>query len=111
MTNHLRVGLLVSPLFLLLPNTVLWADDASGEDLYEHNTQEHVQVTATRTSKRDIDIAAAVTVINEETVLAKAPDVIAEMLRGEPGTFFQQTTPGQGIPIIRGLKGSQVLHL
>jgi outer membrane cobalamin receptor len=32
------------------------------------------------------------------------------MLRGVPGAF-QRTTPGQGIPIIRGLKGSQVLHL
>ncbi len=37
--------------------------------------------------------------------------MIAELLRAEPGTFFQQTTPGQGTPIIRGLKGSQVLHM
>jgi outer membrane receptor protein involved in Fe transport len=27
------------------------------------------------------------------------------------GTFVQETTPGQAIPIIRGLKGSEVLHL
>ena len=105
MTNFLRAGLLVSPLFLLLFHTSLCADDESGEDLYERDVQEHVQVTATRTNRRDIDIAAAVTAIDEEEVLKQAPDVIAEMLRGQPGAFFQQTTPGQGIPIIRGLKG------
>lgn len=111
MTNFLRVRLLVSPVILLLFHTSLCADDESGEDMYENRVQEHVQVTATRTSKRDIDIAAAVTALTEESVLAAAPDVIAELLRGQPGTFFQQTTPGQGIPIIRGLKGSQVLHM
>ena len=30
---------------------------------------------------------------------------------GSPGVFLQQTTPGQGAAIIRGLKGSEVLHL
>jgi outer membrane receptor protein involved in Fe transport len=111
MTHFLRAGLLVSPLLLLLFLTPLQADDDSAEDMYENDTLEHVQVTATRTAKRDIDIAAAVTAVNEDAILASAPDVIAEVLRGEPGTFFQQTTPGQGIPIIRGLKGSQVLHM
>ena len=111
MTNIFRAGLLVSPLLLLLFQNTLQADDASADDLYENDTQEHVQVTATRTNKRDIDIAAAVTAIDEDSVLKLAPDVISEMLRGQPGAFFQQTTPGQGIPIIRGLKGSQVLHM
>jgi outer membrane receptor protein involved in Fe transport len=111
MTDFLRAGLLVSPLFLMLSHALLWADEASDEDMYENAVQEHVQVTATRTNKRDIDIAAAVTAIDEGSVLELAPDVIAEMLRGAPGAFFQQTTPGQGIPIIRGLKGSQVLHM
>ena len=107
----MRAGLLVPPLFLLLVQNPLQADDISGEDMYGNDIQEHVQVTATRTNKRDIDISAAVTAIDEETALALAPDVISELLRGQPGTFFQQTTPGQGIPIIRGLKGSQVLHM
>ena len=102
---------LVLPFFLLLCNPALVAADESSDDLYEDDVQEHVQVTATRTSKNDIEIAAAVTAFDEESILARSPDVIAEMLRGEPGTFFQQTTPGQGIPIIRGLKGSQVLHM
>ncbi len=111
MTNHLRAGLLVTSLFLFLSHDLLRADSAFGEDLYEKEFQEHVQVTATRTNKREIDIAAAVTTIDAEAVLEQAPDVIAELLRGQAGTFFQQTTPGQGIPIIRGLKGSQLLHM
>ena len=111
MTNIFRVGLLVSPLLLFFSQNNPLADDDAGEDMYENDIQEHVQVTATRTNKRDIDISAAVTAIDEDSVLELAPDVIAEMLRAQPGTFFQQTTPGQGIPIIRGLKGSQVLHM
>jgi outer membrane cobalamin receptor len=34
-----------------------------------------------------------------------------DALHGEVGTFVQQTTPGQGVVIVRGLKGSEVLHL
>ena len=111
MSKTSRVGLLVSPLFLFLSPDYLRADDESGEDLYEDDLQEHVHVKATRIRQRDIDIAAAVSAIDEEAVLKMAPDVIAEMLRSQPGAFFQQTTPGQGIPIVRGLKGSQVLHM
>lgn len=50
------------------------------------------------------------------TTVAGAPEtggvqVALEALRGRPGTFFQQTTPGQGNVLVRGLKGSEVLHL
>jgi outer membrane receptor protein involved in Fe transport len=51
-------------------------------------------------SERDVDAAPQA-----------QPLVTADLLRGVPGVFAQQTTPGQGIPIVRGLKGSQVLHL
>jgi outer membrane receptor protein involved in Fe transport len=36
---------------------------------------------------------------------------MGELLRGESGVYFQQTGPGQGMAIVRGLKGSSVLHL
>ncbi|NND44211.1 MAG: TonB-dependent receptor [Xanthomonadales bacterium] len=77
----------------------------------EDREVEHVTVTAKRRAATQFDVSAAVTVVSEEDIQAENPDVLAEMLRGLPGTWFQQTTPGQGIPIIRGLKGSQVLHL
>ena len=72
---------------------------------------ETVQVTATRRRERVFDVPTAVTVLGEESVLDAMPQVLPEMFRGEVGTFFQQTTPGQGTPIIRGLKGSQILNL
>ncbi|MDH4021121.1 MAG: Plug domain-containing protein, partial [Xanthomonadales bacterium] len=103
MTTTFRMGFFVSSLFILTAQNHLRANDGVLDDLYETDTLEHVQVTATRSNKRDIDISAAVTAINEAEVLKLAPDVVAEMLRGQPGAFFQQTTPGQGIPIIRGL--------
>ena len=74
-------------------------------------TIETVQVTATRRRERVFDVPTAVTVIGEDALLDATPQVLPEMFRGEVGTFFQQTTPGQGTPIIRGLKGSQILHL
>ncbi|MGA9572362.1 MAG: TonB-dependent receptor [Lysobacterales bacterium] len=101
----------VLPIALLILQTSLRAETETFEGSFENDALEHVQVTATRRQERDFDISAAVTGIDEESVLELAPDVIAEMVRGQPGTFFQQTTPGQGVPIIRGLKGSQVLHL
>jgi outer membrane receptor protein involved in Fe transport len=74
-------------------------------------TLETIQVTAARIEQSIYDVSEAVTVIGAESIDRHAPELLAEMLRGVPGAFFQQTTPGQGIPIIRGLKGSQVLHL
>ncbi len=69
------------------------------------------QITATRGSRLAQDVTAAVTVIDQSEIEAAMPQVLSEVLRGRVGTYFQQTTPGQGTAIIRGLKGSQVLHL
>jgi outer membrane receptor protein involved in Fe transport len=87
------------------------AQEASDDGEEQRRTMESVVVTATRMNESLLEATEAVSVIDAGEVRRMAPDVLAEMLRGLPGTFFQQTTPGQGIPIIRGLKGSQVLHL
>jgi outer membrane cobalamin receptor len=70
-----------------------------------------MQVTATGAERLTHDVAQAVTLIGRDEARRESPQVSAEILRGHVGTFFQQTTPGQGTAIIRGLKGSQVLHL
>lgn len=72
---------------------------------------ESFRVTATRRSAETLDVTEALTLVKQAEIYRRAPDVLAEVLRGQVGTFFQQTTPGQGLPIIRGLKGSEVLHL
>jgi len=97
-------------LLSLAPVTAV-TDDVSGEDLDATRVMESIVVTATRTEETVLDVAEAVSVVGAEEINRLAPELLAEMLRGVPGAFFQQTTPGQGIPIIRGLKGSQVLHL
>ncbi len=106
-------GRFVAPLLLLLSPSLLANGAAMSLDDYEDmdRTMESVIVTATRMEESLLEVAEAVSVISDEDIRRLAPEMLAEMMRGVPGAFFQQTTPGQGIPIIRGLKGSQVLHL
>ncbi len=111
MNDLIRGRILVSSLALMLLDQPLRADGESTEVTKETELQEHIYVTATRKVARDLDVSAAVTAVDGEQLLEQGAAIVAEMLRGQPGTFFQQTTPGQGIPIIRGLKGSQVLHM
>lgn len=122
---HGREGgaLLLSSLMLLFLSLAIPAaangDAGLSEDaLLDDDTRpdatrpmEYVQVTATRRAQSIYDVSEAVTVVDAQRIREIGPQVVSEMLRNEPGAFFQQTTPGQGIPIVRGLKGSQVLHL
>jgi len=104
-------ALLLAPALSLLAPLPVCALEAAAGDNGEPVTLEQVYVTATRSKRSDLEVAAAVTAVGAEKMLGERPGVIAAALRAEPGVFFQQTTPGQGVPIIRGLKGSQVLHL
>ena len=70
-----------------------------------------VTVTASRQEQASFDAPRAVTIIGQEEIERRAPVVLPDLLRGEAGVFVQQTTPGQGSPIIRGLLGSSVLML
>ncbi len=72
---------------------------------------DEITVTATRKETAKRNVASAVTVVSGSDLQSGLPQVAMEALRAQPGIFFQQTTPGQGVAIIRGLKGSQVLHL
>lgn len=72
---------------------------------------ETLQVTASAHEQSVLESAAAITVVPDELLRQQRTTVLPEALRGEVGTWFQQTTPGQGTPILRGLKGSQVLNL
>lgn len=70
-----------------------------------------IQVTASRLATNTNDSERAVTVVTRADIHNKPNALLPDLLRNEPGVYIQQTTPGQGIPIIRGLKGSQNLHL
>ncbi|MDX1405331.1 MAG: TonB-dependent receptor, partial [Woeseiaceae bacterium] len=70
---------------------------------------EEIQVTATRRPAQASDVSAALAIIDNEKI--RQGKLTTDALLMQPGIFLQQTTPGQGAAIVRGLKGSEVLHL
>ena len=72
---------------------------------------ETLQVTANRSATQSFELPTAVTVVDAEEIARQTPQIVPDLLRGQTGVFVQETTPGQGIPILRGLKGSEVLYL
>ena len=72
---------------------------------------EEVQVTASRGGRPAGDISEAVTVVDGEAAGRGQIQLVTDALRSQTGVFVQQTTAGQGTAIVRGLKGSEVLHL
>ena len=99
MTRYLVLG------FLLLP--------AVGRPQAEPAPAELgvMQVTAGRQPESQYQVPQAVTVMTGAEIAEDGPQVIAQALAYQTGAFFQQSGPGQGIVIVRGLKGSEVLHL
>lgn len=102
-----RAAVLLASLWAVVAPAVAGAEESAADA----RVLESVVVTATRMQVSLLEVTEAISVIDAEEIRRQAPAVLAEMLRAVPGGYFQQTTPGQGIPIIRGLKGSQVLHL
>lgn len=72
---------------------------------------DEIQVTATRRAEATLEVPVAVTVVGRDAIRALGAQTVMDVLHGQPGTFVQQTTPGQAVVIVRGLKGSEVLHL
>ncbi len=88
------------PFLLVATVPVLAQDDAAIDE---------IQITATRRPAKTANVSAALTLVPGEKIQNKKLTTDALMM--QPGVFLQQTTPGQGAVIIRGLKGSEVLHL
>ena len=66
-------------------------------------------MTATRRPAAELEVSAALTVVTSEDISREK--LTTDALASQPGVYLQQTTPGQGAAIVRGLKGSEVLHL
>ncbi len=66
-------------------------------------------VTATRRPGTSAEVSSALSLVNRDDVLSEK--LATDALSSRVGVFLQQTTPGQGAAIIRGLKGSAILHL
>lgn len=74
-------------------------------------TLETIQVTASRRAESAFTVPVATSVVDSDAIRAAAPQTVMDALRRQPGASLQQTTPGQGVVILRGLKGSEVLHV
>jgi outer membrane receptor protein involved in Fe transport len=70
---------------------------------------EEVLVTATRREISSEEVSSGLTLVDSEHV--RSQKLVTDALASNVGVFLQQTTPGQGAAIIRGLKGSSILHL
>jgi outer membrane receptor protein involved in Fe transport len=70
---------------------------------------DEVLVTATRRAASESDVSSALSLVDADAL--RSNKLVTDALAEGPGVFLQQTTPGQGAPIIRGQKGSAVLHL
>ncbi|MGH8077458.1 MAG: TonB-dependent receptor plug domain-containing protein, partial [Lysobacter sp.] len=84
------------------------ADDGA-DDQATH--LDRIQVTATRREEAALEVPVGVTVVGSDEIARRAPQTAVDLLHGETGTYVQQSTPGQGVVIVRGLKGSEILHL
>ena len=70
---------------------------------------DEVVVTASRRPVAAGDISSALSLVDRDAVLTQK--LTTDALSSNVGVYLQQTTPGQGAVIIRGLKGSAILHL
>lgn len=109
----LKHGVAVALVMSTLAQTAQTAEDRAADPLIAglDRILDEVQVTATRRQQSTFDVPAATTVADAQHIRAAAAQTAMDLLHGQAGTFVQQTTPGQAIVIVRGLKGSEVLHL
>jgi outer membrane receptor protein involved in Fe transport len=77
--------------------------------LADNEPLDEITVLATRRPVLVDEVSAAVTTVAGEDVIDHK--LTTDALASLAGVSLQQTTPGQGAVIIRGLKGSAVLHL
>lgn len=70
---------------------------------------DEISVTATRRTAAATEVASALGVVAREEI--EFQNLVTDALAWQPGVALQQTTPGQGAAIVRGLKGSAILHL
>ena len=70
---------------------------------------DEILVTAVRRAVAEDQLSISLETVDRDTVARNV--LLTDALRDVPGVFLQQTTPGQGAAIVRGQKGSAVLHL
>lgn len=94
---------------------VSWISNVYGKvKLKEYNDKDVVEmqeitVTATRAEKEPFKTPNAITVLNLRQLERTNADIASNLLRDSVGVIAQQTTVGQGSPMLRSLTGYQTL--
>ena len=101
-----RIAALVAAIVCALHAPAPWANTNGEPSLAELDA---VVVTANHFASDRRELPTASTVVHAPPT--GRVQTALEALRGRAGAFYQQTTPGQGNVLVRGLKGSEVLHL
>jgi len=79
---------------------------------FEAQIEETVTVSGNRGQVQDeTKVAGTVRSLSMDLLEERAPDLLPRMLTEENGIIAQQTTPGQGSPILRGQSAQAVLYL
>lgn len=77
-----------------------------------HSSEDVLEEITTVGTRRAVDTSqVALSVSATSGTAIDAAKLATDALASLPGVTLQQTTPGQGAAIVRGLKGSAVLHL
>ena len=87
-----------------LLGTLIFADARAEQDRLDE-----ILVTATRRTVSIAEVSSGLSLV--DGAVARDRKLVTDALDAEVGVYLQQTTPGQGAAIIRGLKGSSILHL
>ena len=102
----ISLGLLVSWIPSACADNHTESEVLSGENVVE---MQEVTVTATRAEKEPFKTPNAITVINLKQLEQTGADITPNLLQDVVGVWSQQTTAGQGSPLLRGLTGYQTL--
>ena len=102
----ISLGLLVSWIPSACADNHTESEVLSREKVVE---MQEVTVTATRAEKEPFKTPNAITVINLKQLEQTGADITPNLLRDVVGVWSQQTTAGQGSPLLRGLTGYQTL--
>lgn len=98
----------IAALVFMLP---IGSSTLSASDIDDADNALTITVTATGHEASTLEVSKPVAILDHEEVQDAQAGTLPEALRGQPGIFVQQTTSGQGAPIIRGLIGSSVLMM
>jgi outer membrane cobalamin receptor len=107
--SHSSYCLISHAVIAMLALSCVFSPRVAPAQSYERTAIEEIQVTATRRPTEVSDVSAALTLIASDEI--HSAKLTTDALAAQIGVYLQQTTPGQGAAIIRGLKGSEILHI